>query len=113
MAPVTNELFLLSCINHATNGKIDFKAVAVECGMNTQGAAPSSAMRFRRFKEKHDTSLLNSASSLTAAKNGEGDDGDSEVPAKKTSPKKKPTPKKRKIDEVAVKDEPEDDEDLV
>lgn len=39
MAPVTNELFLLSCINHATNGKIDFKAVAVECGMNTQGAA--------------------------------------------------------------------------
>lgn len=70
-------------------------------------------MRFRRFKEKHDTSLLNSASSLTAAKNGEGDDGDSEVPAKKTSPKKKPTPKKRKIDEVAVKDEPEDDEDLV
>ncbi|EME43390.1 hypothetical protein DOTSEDRAFT_25341 [Dothistroma septosporum NZE10] len=107
MAPVTNELFLLSCINHANNGRIDFKAVAQECGMNTPGAA---AMRFRRFKEKHDTSLLNSASSLAAAQNGEGGDEDSEVPAKKPTPKKKATPKKRKIKEdheVVVKAEPE------
>ena len=56
-------------------------------------------MRFRRFKEKHDTSLLNSASSRVAAQNGEGDDEDSETPKKKASPKKKATPKKSMFEE--------------
>ncbi|BCS18934.1 uncharacterized protein APUU_11762S [Aspergillus puulaauensis] len=41
---------LLSCINHSSNGKIDFGAVAKECNIISAGAA---AKRFSRLTKAH------------------------------------------------------------
>ena len=31
--------FLISCIKHSTNGKVDFEAVRKDCEIKTKGAA--------------------------------------------------------------------------
>ncbi|KAL8721181.1 MAG: hypothetical protein Q9181_007760 [Wetmoreana brouardii] len=47
-SPNTDELvkFLISCIRHGVNGKIDFESVAGECGIVSKGAA---AKRYERL----------------------------------------------------------------
>lgn len=67
-------------------------------------------MRFKRFKDKHDTSLLNtSTDNVDGDGNATGGDDIAETPKKKTPIKKTPTKntpakdggkKKRKLDEV-------------
>ncbi|KAI9755051.1 MAG: hypothetical protein M1815_005216 [Lichina confinis] len=42
--------FLISCIRHANNGKVDFSAVAKECGVVSKGAA---AKRYERMMRAH------------------------------------------------------------
>ena len=90
-------------------------------------------MRFRRFKEKHDTSLLNTSGSKASdgkdtPKSGEDEQEQTpkqkKTPVKKSSAKKesasKPSAKKRKLSEAPVdsaaespvKDEPQEDEDV-
>ncbi|KAI9827373.1 MAG: hypothetical protein M1826_006298 [Phylliscum demangeonii] len=42
--------FLISCIRHANNSKVDFAAVAKECGIVSKGAA---AKRYERMMKAH------------------------------------------------------------
>ncbi|KAK8086425.1 hypothetical protein PG994_001399 [Apiospora phragmitis] len=42
--------FLIACIKHSTNGKVDFEAVRKECDVVTKGAA---AKRFERLMKAH------------------------------------------------------------
>lgn len=91
-------------------------------------------MRFRRFREKHDTSLLNTGDTKTTSgqdtPNAAAEDDEEQTPkskktpVKKTSAKKdsskKTSAKKRKLSEAAedeavqspIKGEPEEDEDV-
>ncbi|KAK2818400.1 hypothetical protein FQN49_007939 [Arthroderma sp. PD_2] len=46
VTPEETSFFLVKCIKHSNNGKVDFAAVAAECGIVTKGAA---AKRYERI----------------------------------------------------------------
>ncbi|KAK4205622.1 hypothetical protein QBC40DRAFT_291652 [Triangularia verruculosa] len=84
--------FLLSCIKHASAGKVNFDAVAQELGIVSKAAA---AKRYERLLKAHD---INPAS---IPKGGE---------ASTTTPKKTPTKRKRN-EAPPLKDEDDESED--
>ncbi|KAI9671194.1 MAG: hypothetical protein M1817_003701 [Caeruleum heppii] len=62
MPPTNNDdqfKFLISCIRHANNSKVNFAAVADECGVISKGAA---AKRYERMMKAHGITPSGSAS---------------------------------------------------
>ncbi|PLB41542.1 uncharacterized protein BDW47DRAFT_122584 [Aspergillus candidus] len=70
--------FLLSCVRHSNNGKINFEEVATECGITSKGAA---AKRYERLVKAH--------SSTTNDENANASAGAAETPKKGRSPAKR------------------------
>ncbi|KAI9784691.1 MAG: hypothetical protein M1816_000756 [Peltula sp. TS41687] len=56
--------FLISCIRHANNSKVDFAAVAKECGIVSKGAA---AKRYERMMKAHGIATNTPAARTTPA----------------------------------------------
>ncbi|KAI0161334.1 hypothetical protein GGR57DRAFT_498847 [Xylariaceae sp. FL1272] len=97
--PAEHFKFLISCIRHSQNGKVDFEEVRKELGINTKGAA---AKRYERLMKQHGIT-----------KGGAGVKSEPSTPEGKAAkaPKTPKTPKsakKRKLEEV---DEEEGDTD--
>ncbi|KAM3513734.1 hypothetical protein MY11210_002643 [Beauveria gryllotalpidicola] len=82
--PQQTVLFLLSCIRHSNDGKVDFEAVAKELNIVTKAAA---AKRYERLikssKDSASAKQTNTASGAAAAYDGD------EKPAKPTTTKRK------------------------
>ncbi|KAL8914289.1 MAG: hypothetical protein Q9171_001071 [Xanthocarpia ochracea] len=104
--------FLIACIRHGVNGKINFEEVAKECSIVTKGAA---AKRYERLMKAHDISLQGppnprDASGMTgtpkeanaAAKKRKAAESDDEQP---TPAEKKKAKKAPKAKDIVVKSE--------
>lgn len=83
--------FLLSCVKHASAGRVNFDAVSQELGIVSKAAA---AKRYERLLKAHDLTPAN------VPKNGEA------------SAAKTPTKRKRKDDPVPVKPETDESEEM-
>ncbi|KAL2868727.1 uncharacterized protein BJX67DRAFT_379678 [Aspergillus lucknowensis] len=92
MSTVSNEehiTLLLSCIQHSTNGKIDFAAVAKDCNIVT---GPAAAKRFSRLMAAHKRSTGADPSTSNAGPVANEQAEETEAP---TAPAKKG--RKRKV----------------
>ncbi|KAL8920983.1 MAG: hypothetical protein Q9172_004270 [Xanthocarpia lactea] len=81
--------FLIACIRHGVNGKINFEEVAKECSIVTKGAA---AKRYERLMKAHDISLQGppnprdaSAASPTKGKTGTAKDANAAAKKRKAT----------------------------
>ncbi|KAI0484185.1 hypothetical protein GGR56DRAFT_679607 [Xylariaceae sp. FL0804] len=92
--------FLISCIRHSNSGKVDFEAVAAECGIVSKGAA---SKRYERLMKAHGINQ----SGVTG---GVKKEGAKKAPSKKV--KKEPASKKRKLAEVKDEDQDDEEEDI-
>ncbi|KAH8677994.1 hypothetical protein BX600DRAFT_431307 [Xylariales sp. PMI_506] len=72
--------FLIACIKHSSNGKVDFNEVAKECSIVSKGAA---AKRYERLMKAHGITNPAAGSSKTPVKKEEG------VSSAKSTPRKK------------------------
>ncbi|RYO93425.1 hypothetical protein DL766_000815 [Monosporascus sp. MC13-8B] len=88
MPPIDTESqfkFLIACIKHSQAGKVDFAAVANECGIVSKGAA---AKRYERLMKQHGISPSSGAGGSAVKKEAK----EPKTPAK--------TRKKRKLEQV-------------
>ncbi|KXJ96995.1 hypothetical protein Micbo1qcDRAFT_170745 [Microdochium bolleyi] len=72
--------FLIACIRHSVNGKINWQGVADDCGLNTKGAAN---MRYSRLLKSHGVNP------------GGGSGTDSAPASPRKTPSKPKTPRKK------------------
>ncbi|KAL1959062.1 hypothetical protein VTO42DRAFT_3303 [Malbranchea cinnamomea] len=72
--------FLIKCVKHSNNGKVDFQAVADECGIVSKGAA---AKRYERLLKSNGVNPNGGGSATT--------DGESPTKSTTVTPKKTPT----------------------
>ncbi|KAI0389378.1 hypothetical protein F5Y17DRAFT_462799 [Xylariaceae sp. FL0594] len=91
--------FLVACIRHSNNGKVDFEEVRKECDIISKAAA---AKRYERLLKAHGIS----PGAVGAIKKEGGDNGD--AAGNNTNKAKRPRGTKRKLEEV---NEDEDDVD--
>ncbi|KAK8039597.1 hypothetical protein PG993_008008 [Apiospora rasikravindrae] len=99
--------FLISCIKHSNNGRVDFEAVRKECGVVTKGAA---AKRFERLLKANGITggLGNTVVKKEPATKKEAEeDDDPNLPGIKPT-RGRPSNKKRKLQQV---EENADDDD--
>ncbi|MCJ1307186.1 hypothetical protein MMC25_000832 [Agyrium rufum] len=107
--------FIMCCIKHSENGKVDFAKVALKCDIISKGAA---AKRYERLMKQYDINPAQSSPrdavvasnpkkrSKDASKGNvqEGEQGEIENYRSEGEPKQKT--KKRKSDDDAIKHEP-------
>ncbi|KAH7040554.1 uncharacterized protein B0I36DRAFT_357836 [Microdochium trichocladiopsis] len=90
MAPTTSDetvKFLVACIRHSASGRIDWQAVADECGVPTKNAA---SMRYTRLLKAHGVTPGGAGGSGGNGGNGAGNGTPANSPAKaRATPKKK------------------------
>ncbi|PKY04734.1 hypothetical protein P168DRAFT_281111 [Aspergillus campestris IBT 28561] len=80
--------FLLSCVRHSNNGKINFEEVATECGITSKGAA---AKRYERLVKAHSSTTKAAPSTNDENANANANTGAAETPKKGRSPAKRKT----------------------
>ncbi|KIX99272.1 uncharacterized protein Z520_04848 [Fonsecaea multimorphosa CBS 102226] len=90
--------FLLSCVKHATNGRVDFVEVAKECGVVSKGAA---AKRYERLMKANGISspsgsALSSAPKTTQSKQKARSSDENPPTAKKQKLERNSTPRTSK-----------------
>ncbi|KAK1761172.1 hypothetical protein QBC47DRAFT_397145 [Echria macrotheca] len=91
--------FLLACIKHSANGKVNFTAVADELGIVSKAAA---AKRYERLLKAHDI--------LPSSLMGRGNEANGSAPATATPAPKKANGRKRKAAAVEPEDDSESEE---
>ncbi|KAK7948823.1 uncharacterized protein PG986_009709 [Apiospora aurea] len=102
--------FLISCIKHSNNGRVDFEAVRKECGVVTKGAA---AKRFERLLKANGITggLYNTVIKKEPAPKKEvEEDDDPNLPGIKPT-RGRPSNKKRKL--MQVEENADDDDEPV